>query len=157
MNIVKATKNEVPDIVLLNAHVQKIHHKTHPEIFKPVSNDQSIHEFFKYLVDQDTNTFLVAYIDSVPVGYSWYVVEEKPDFPLKYARKRIYIHQIAVDEGYRRQKIGKSLFEEIENDAREQGINHYELDSWSFNTEAHKFFNSLGFETYKINMWRKSR
>ena len=155
MKIVKATRNEVRDIVSLNAHVQKIHHEMHPEIFKPVSSDPSIHGFFNYLVDQEANTFLVAYIDSVPVGYAWYAVEEKPDFPMKYPRKQIYIHQIAVHEDYRRQKAGESLFKAIENDAKELGIRHYELDSWSFNTEAHKFFNRLGFETYSINMWRR--
>jgi len=156
MNIVKATKNEIPDIVSLNAHVQRIHHESHPEIFKPVSDDQSIHGFFDYLINQESNIFLVAYIDSVPIGYAWYAVEEKPDFPMKYSRKQVYIHQIAVHEGYRRQKVGKSLFSEIEKQAKEKGITHFELDSWSFNTEAHRFFNSLGFETYNIQMWRRS-
>jgi ribosomal protein S18 acetylase RimI-like enzyme len=156
MNIVKATKNEIPDIVSLNMHVQRIHHDSHPDVFKPVSDDQPIHGFFDYLIQQENNTFLVAYLDSIPVGYAWYAVEEKPDFPMKYSRKQIYIHQIAVHEDYRRQKVGKSLFYKIEKQAQEQAITHFELDSWSFNTEAHKFFNNLGFETYNINMWRRS-
>ena len=156
MKIVKATMNKVHDVVFLNAHVQKIHHDTHPDVFKPVSNGQSILGFFSYMFAQGSNTFLVAYIDSVPVGYVWYAMEEKPDSPMKYCRKQIYIHQIVVHEHYRRRNIGKALFSEIEKFAEEQGISHFELDSWSFNTVAHKFFNSIGFETYNIHMWRRS-
>ena len=157
MKIINASVKEVSDIVSLNAHVQEIHHNEFPDIFKPVSDDSSVHGFFKYLIDQESNSFLLAYIDATPVGCAWYAIEEKPEFPLKYARKQVYIHQIAVHEDFRRQRVGQSLFKKIEVQAKEQGIYHFELDSWAFNTEAHDFFNKLGFETYNINMWRKSK
>ena len=156
MKIIKASVEEISDIVILNAHVQRIHHDMFPDIFKPVSDDVSIRGFFEFLINQETNTFLVAYIDSNPVGYAWYAVEKRQDFPMKYARKQIYIHQIAVHQEFRRQKVGQSLFNEIEKQAKDLGINHFELDSWSYNTEAHKFFNKLGFETYSVNMWRRA-
>jgi len=72
-----------------------------------------------------------------------------------YGRRQVCIHQIAVHEKHRKLNIGKALFNEIKNLATNEGIDHFELDSWAFNTNAHIFFKKMGFETYKIKMWCK--
>jgi ribosomal protein S18 acetylase RimI-like enzyme len=157
MKIVKASNNEIPDIVKLNSFVQKIHCNEHPDIFKPIGNDSDVGKFFKYIIDQENNYLFVAYLKDTAVGYAWAALDTRPDFALKYVRRQVYIHQIAVHEKYRKQSIGKTLFKEIENLATSEGIDHFELDSWAFNTDAHVFFKKMGFETYNIKMWRKPK
>lgn len=155
MKIIKASKSEIQDIVKLNDFVQKIHCEAHPDIFKPTGNDSEVEEFFEKILKQETNHLFVAYQNEIAVGYAWAALDTRPDFALKYDRRQIYIHQIAVHAEYRNQAIGKALFKEIENLATREGIDHLELDSWAFNTEAHKFFQKMGFETYNIKMWRR--
>ena len=157
MKIVKASKKEIPDIVKLNSFVQKIHCNEHPDIFKPVGNDSDVSRFFDHIINQENNYLFVAYQNETAVGYAWVALEKRPDFALKYGRRQAYIHQIAVHEKYRKQSIGKVLFNEIEKLATNEGIDHFELDSWAFNTDAHVFFKKMGFETYNIKMWRKPK
>ncbi|MCP4622412.1 MAG: GNAT family N-acetyltransferase [bacterium] len=155
MKIVKASNNEIPDIIQLNSFVQKIHCEEHPDIFKPVGNDADVSHFFNYIISQENNYLFIAYQNETAVGYAWASLENKPGFALKYGRRQAYIHQIAVHEKYRKQNIGKTLFNEIKSLAANEGIDHFELDSWAFNTDAHVFFKKMGFETYNIKMWRK--
>ena len=157
MKIIEASFNEIPDIVMLNSFVQKLHHEIHPDVFKPVSDDITVNKFFKHVLSGENNIVLVAYIKNEPAGYSWMELQIKKDFSLKYGRKQAYIHQIAVHEDFRTKHVGTALFEELEKIAKNKGIDHFELDSWKFNNGAHKFFEQLGFETYNIKMWRKPK
>jgi hypothetical protein len=60
MDIIKTKKQEIPDIVYLNSFVQKIHAEKHPDIFKPVGNDDALNKFFDSILSKETN-----------VGYLW--------------------------------------------------------------------------------------
>jgi ribosomal protein S18 acetylase RimI-like enzyme len=155
IKIVRASINEIPDIIKLNSFVQELHFVQHPDIFKSTGNDPQVSEFFAKIINQETNHLFVAYQKHTAVGYSWAALETRPDFALKHGRRQVYIHQIAVHEKYRNQGIGKALFNKIEILATSESVNHFELDSWAFNTEAHGFFQKMGFETYNIIMWRK--
>jgi len=157
MNIIKATINEIPDIVRLNSFVQKIHHNKFPEIFKPIGNDAEVQRFFESVIRKEDNYIFIAYIEDAPVGYSWVALETKPDSVLKYGREQVYVHQIAVHDNFRRQHIGKALFDQIIKLAKHQRIDLIEVDTWAFNTNAYKFFEKLGFETYNIKMWQKPK
>lgn len=116
MNIIKATKKEVPAIVFLNSYVQKIHVERHPDIFKPVGKEDDLKKFFDIVLSKENNCILVGYIDSTPVGYLWATFDLEPDNPFNYEIKRVHIHQMAVHERFRRQHIGKLLFRELQSE-----------------------------------------
>jgi ribosomal protein S18 acetylase RimI-like enzyme len=156
MKIIKASNSEIIDIVKLNSFVQKIHCDAHSDIFKTIGNESDVEEFFGKILKKESNHLFVAYQNDAAVGYAWAEVNARPEFALKYARRKIYIHQIAVHPEHRKQSIGKALFKEIEKLANLEEIDHLELDSWAFNTDAHIFFQRLGFETFNIKMWKKS-
>jgi ribosomal protein S18 acetylase RimI-like enzyme len=155
MKIVKASNSEIQDIAKLNSFGQRIHNESYPDIFKPIGDDSEVEAYVKKILKQESNHLFVAYKNDVAVGYVWAAIINRPDSAFKYHRRYIFIHQIVVHEKYRKQNIGKSLFKEIENIANGEGIHHFELDSWAFNTDAHIFFKKLGFATYNIKMWRK--
>ena len=57
-----------------------------------------------------------------------------------------YITVLVVDKKYRRQGIGRALIESVKQIAVEKGIKAIELDSGFHRTEAHLFYENLGFE-----------
>jgi ribosomal protein S18 acetylase RimI-like enzyme len=110
IDIIKAKKKDIPDIVFLNSFVQKIHTEKYPDIFKPAGKDEDLGKFFDLILSKDTNCILIAYIEGTPVGYLWAAFDSKPDNPLTYERRQVYIHHVAVNERFRRQHIGSALF-----------------------------------------------
>ena len=155
MDIIKADKRHIPDIVFLNAFVQRIHAEQYPEIFKPVGNDEALTRFFKNLLKKGQNYIFLAYIERTPVGYIWITLDLRPENPFTYERKEAHLHHVAVHEEYRQQNIGKALFNEIRSFANQYGIQHFVLTTWAFNKDAHLFFEKLGFVSYRLNMWKK--
>ena len=156
MKIIEATNNEVTDLVSLNYHVQTLHHKAHPELFKPPSNGKEIESYFDSILRENSTTILMAYLDSLAVGYAWYTDATTNDSPLTYSKRKLVIQHIAVHDEHRRKNIGSALLNEIKNRSIELSITQIVLDTWQFNTEAHVFFRAHGFETYNINMWFQS-
>ena len=156
IKIVKATRDEISDIVFLNSFVQRIHAEQYPDVFKSLGNHKEITQFFESILAKEQNCVLLAYSKNTPVGYLWATFEQKPENPFKHKQKQVYIHQISVHDQYRRQGVGQALFRELERLAKENGISHFALDSWAFNKKAHRFFKKLGFVTYNINMWRRA-
>ena len=157
MEIEKAKNENVNDIVVLNSFVQEIHREHHPDHFKSSNLISSeISGFFDRIIKTENNFIYIAYKDNYPVGYIWFTIDNIPENLFKTGRKQIYIHQIVVHKQYRQQAIGRSLFEKAEMTAKQNNIDHYELDTWAFNSEAHEFFKKLGFETFNIRMWRNS-
>ncbi len=155
IKIIKATQEEIPDIVFLNTFVQRIHAERYPDVFRPTDNPEEVTQFFEYIFSKEQNIVLLAYSERTPVGYLWAAFEQKPENPFMYEQKRIYIYHVAVHDQYRCQGVGHALFGELEHIAQEKRINQFALDSWAFNKSAHNFFEKLGFVAYNINMWRR--
>lgn len=158
MEIIKATNENVNDIVFLNSFVQEIHREHYPDYFKS-SNlfSLEISSFFERIIRVENNFIFIAYKDKYPVGYIWFTIDNIPENPFKKGRKQIYFHQIVVHIKYRQQAIGRSLFKKAEAIAKHNNIDHYELDTWAFNSNAYSFFKKLGFETFNIKMWKCSK
>jgi len=72
--------------------------------------------------------------------------EIKPHFVF-HDMKVIEILDICVDEKYRREGIGKQLFETIKTLAKEINADFIELGVWEFNLNAKKFNEHLGMKT----------
>jgi len=58
----------------------------------------------------------------------------------------LYITTMIVDEKHRGQGIGTALIREIEKIARERGCKRIELESAFHRTDAHAFYEKMGFE-----------
>ena len=157
MKIIKATKNNIQDIIFLNSFVQKIHANNYPDLFKSLPDDNDITSFYNEILDKEENYILLAVKGDKAIGYLWAELQQKPENPFKYEQKQVYIHQIAVDEESRGHGTGYALLSKLESIAKQNGITNFALDSWIFNKDAHSFFEQLGFTTYKINMWKKEK
>lgn len=59
-------------------------------------------------------------------------------------RKILHIEDICVDENYQKRGIGKKLYSQIVELAKEKKIDNIELMVWGFNKKAIKFYENLG-------------
>ena len=60
------------------------------------------------------------------------------------AFKILYVSTVFVEEAYRRKGYGKRLMEEMEDRAREMGVNLIRLDTFSW--QGKEFYEALGYE-----------
>lgn len=58
--------------------------------------------------------------------------------------KILYVDTVFVEEKYRRQGYGRKLIQEMERQAKEQGVNTVRLDT--FNWQGTEFYKALGYE-----------
>ena len=66
-----------------------------------------------------------------------------------------YIDEICIKETFRRQGLGKILFEYIYNLIKNKGAESLELGVWSFNKVALKFYKAMGMVEKNIRMEKK--
>ncbi len=155
MIIKHATQDEVPEIVMLNEYVQKIHAEAHPDLFKYPTDAAEMTTFFESIVSKPDHYCYIAYLDEQPVGYLWAAIQDRPENPFKYAQRRLYINHVAVHDQYRRHHVGQALFVKADELAQSLGITELALDVWAFNDTAQTFFKSRGFSVYNLNLWRR--
>ena len=60
-------------------------------------------------------------------------------------RKIAYVTYVAVDQNFRKQGIGRALIQSVEEICGEKHCDAIELTSANYRTEAHSFYQSLGF------------
>ena len=57
-----------------------------------------------------------------------------------------------MDESKKGKGYGKLLMQEVKQIAKQKGISRIELNVWTFNEDAVKFYEKLGFETYRKHL-----
>jgi ribosomal protein S18 acetylase RimI-like enzyme len=156
MEIVKAEPDQAGEIARLNNAVQQLHAEHYPEVFKFPTDPMEMETFFRDKIQGDDSYVLMARISGNAVGYVWCEIQRKDENLFKHALERIYICQLSVAPEHRRQGVGRELLRAVEHLAKEKGINMMALDSWVFNKQAHRFFESLGFSTFNIIMSKET-
>jgi len=102
------------------------------------------------LTRRTDHTILVAQVDDAVVGYAWFEIQDRPQTPFTWPRKRAFLHHICVDSGHRRLGVGSALITRVEERALAGGIGEFALDMWSLNDTAQAFFKFCGLETYRL-------
>jgi diamine N-acetyltransferase len=131
-------------IAALNEEVQNLHAEIHPEIFKRFDREATTSAIGEFLADP-LCICICSHLDDQPAGYLIAFIREVKENAFHYALRSIYIDQIAVRPEFKRKGIGQRLISEIEMVARERNIHRIELDHWSRNTMAAKWFRKNGF------------
>ena len=152
MKIIRALKKHAETIAKLNFFVQSIHSEANPHIFKSYPDSEEIELFFEKALNDQKNYIFIAYLSDIPIGYLWAKIQELPETPFTYSKKRLYIHHIIVDENHRKRGAGTFLIDHIKKLSKEFGIQGILVDTWPFNHEATHFFQSQGFDIYNFRM-----
>jgi ribosomal protein S18 acetylase RimI-like enzyme len=141
---------DISAIVLLNRDVQQLHADLEPTLFKADAKEDEISAFFRARLADTGHKIHLAEADGEPVGYVWFEVQDRPETPFQFPRKRIYIHHLSVKKTARRTGVGSALLGNIQTEAVAAGIASIALDTWAANASACHFFEDQGFEPFNL-------
>lgn len=137
----------------LNSFVQELHVAHVPQRFKP-SETVAIAEWFRTMIRNPDCRAWIAEAEGLPAGYALTVTYDRPENPFCFGRVYCEIDQIGVSPEFRRKGVARSLIERVLYEARSSGVRDVELNSWSFNAEAHDTFRALGFRPQIVRFGR---
>lgn len=146
-----ATREELKRVNELRKQVSDVHAKGRPDLCRDEFGKE-LSESIIRLWENDHSDVIVVIRDDKICGFASVEYVESPLTPYTYERKYYHIKEFGVDETYRRQKIGTELFDFIKKEAKERKFDKMELDVWDFNKGAVKFYESVGFRTYRRYM-----
>lgn len=146
-----AENADLPSINQLRRQVHKLHASGRPDIFQSEFNAELANHIYDIYADEKSK-IIVAEIDGKICGFAVIEFIEKPESPYSLARNYLRVVEFGVDEACRRQGIGTRLFDYIKCVATERNLDTIELDMWEFNEGALKFYESVGFKTYRRYM-----
>lgn len=131
--------------------VQSIHAHGRPDIFK-VGAKKYTDEELNAIIDDDKSPIYVFDHDGVIVGYAFCIYQETVETAQLYHRKVLYIDDLCVDSNYRKQGIGKQLYQYVLKVAYENDCDSVTLNVWSLNESALHFYQKMGMAPLKTMM-----
>lgn len=151
MEIRFAEIKDVPGILELLRQVGQVHHEGRPDIFREGAQKYGASQVIAMLNTPATPIF-VATENNTVLGYCFCMVKQHEKDPVMADRTELYIDDLCVDEGCRGQHIGKALYENAYQYAKQRGCYHVTLNVWRCNESAMRFYERCGMQVQKIGM-----
>jgi len=149
----RAVVGDEPALAALNRFVHEMHLVRRPDYYK-ATRLPDVAAWFRERLETPPAALWIAEDDGIAVGYVVAFFHDRPANPFRQARRWCEIDQIAVDPGWRRRGVGRSLMLAALDEARAREFPDVELSSWAFNDDAHAMFRSLGFEVRTLTFER---
>jgi ribosomal protein S18 acetylase RimI-like enzyme len=152
IKIREAELNDYKSISTLVKEVHSLHVKNRPDVYVDVENPFTEERFKEILNDEKTRIFVVEDSNNEIIAYSIIEVMTTRNIPILKERKFVYIDDLCVSSNHRRKGVRKKLFGYIADYAKNSGYDALELTVWEFNSDAIKFYKSLGMATRNRRM-----
>ena len=135
-----AKKSELDRVNEIRYQVNRVHSNGRPDEMKDI-----VYKVF----DGENSDVIVAVNGDTICGFATveYIVKEKSPYGLQ--REFYQICEFGVDENFRRMGVATKLINFCKQEAKDRGFDRLELDVWKFNDGAIKFYDSVGFKTYR--------
>ena len=141
---------DIPGMIDLLQQVGEVHHQIRPDLFR--SGAQKYDEAaLEALLTQADRPIFIADREGAVAGYCFCILQITENDPVLRDRKVLYIDDLCVDSGARRQGIAKALYEHAVAYARSLGCDAVTLNVWCGN-DAMKFYEACGMHPQKIGM-----
>lgn len=154
MNIRRAVSTDNILLSRLCMDVQRLHAEQHSDIFKMPQQEAFAASFFDEVLADPITSIFISERDGEPLGYVLCKLIERPENPFTFSMRYLLIDQISVRPAEQGKGVGSALLKQAEVLAKELNVSRIQLDSWGFNTEAHGFFEKMGFEKFNHRFWR---
>jgi len=147
--------NDYEDVRILVRQIHELHLSNRPDIYN--DGESFPKECFEKVLS-DVNNLNYVYVENKKiVGVLNATLQHTNPLPIIKPRTYYFIENLVVDKNHRRKGIAKKLFNYLTLKAKENNIDSIELNVWSFNTEAIKFYESMGMNIKNIRMEIKSK
>jgi GNAT superfamily N-acetyltransferase len=154
MKIRQATSTDSSLLSSLCVDVQSLHAKHHPDFFKMPTSDDFAASFFDGMLADPATSIFIAEESEEALGYILCKLIERPENPFTFAMRYLLVDQISVRPVAQGKGVGTKLIKRAIVLALELNLQRIQLDSWGFNTEAHAFFEKMGFEKFNHRFWK---
>ena len=151
MNIRKATRDDIPQILRLLVQVNMVHHLGRPDLFKGPATKYDEAQLCGLLADETRPVFVCVNEDRV-FGYVFCALRETPESPLLHGCTTLYVDDLCVDETARGKGVGRALMEYVTALAKERGCHSVTLNVWACNEGARRFYETLGMREQRRTM-----
>ncbi len=149
----KAEISDFHGVHKLIMQVHKLHVNERNDIYKDV--DPMNFDEFKTELSNSNNIYLIAEFKNEIVGLCFSQIKEISNNKIMKDRKILHIENICVDEKHQKKGIGKKLYEQIVQLAKEKNIDNIELMVWGFNENAINFYKNLGMNIKNLKFEQK--
>lgn len=139
------------ELAKLNETVQNWHHINYPDEFKPFDRNEVENAFEKMIQDKNVFAFIASYQDK-SIGYLLEYVKTRPNSAFQYEKTVLHIDQVAVNQSYQKHGVGQLLMEEAYKLAKIKQVKDIQLDFWTDNDLAERFFSRNGFNYFNHRM-----
>ena len=151
MIIGSAKKEQAEQIAHLLGYICEFHAKGRPDIFVPGSAKYDAESVCR-LIDDPGVTVITAAEGGAVLGYLIAKVTFTGTDPHIKRMKTFYIDDLCVSPEHARTGVGTALFNEARRLAKEQGCDRIDLNVWSFNEGAIRFYEKMGLSVYRMHM-----
>ena len=142
------TSKDIEIVNVMRKQVNELHVKGEPKIFKP-GFSEALKNYINEFVDSDNKKLVVYEENDSVLGYAMIEFLIKPETAYRYELKFLEVNELGVMDGYQHKGIGKKIMDYIIELAKKNKVNRVELDVWTFNDNACKFYNKYGFTSYR--------
>jgi GNAT superfamily N-acetyltransferase len=140
-----AKKSDYPAVSELFTQVNSIHASGRPDIFQNPEVPVLSEEYFNSFFDTPDQTLFVADADGTVIGVVTIQVRDAPDQPMLVPRRFGVIETMSVAKGWRSKGIGQNLMVAAEEWAKKAGATSMNLNVWTFNRRASRFYERHGY------------
>lgn len=152
MIIRRADRRDIDGINKLLAQVLEVHHIGRPDLFKSGTKKYTDDELIGIIEDIGTPVFVAVSDEGSIIGHCFTVMKQYAGDNIMNDIKSLYIDDLCIDEDYRGERIGTSLYEYVLDFARKEGCYNLTLNVWSCNRPAQKFYEAQGLVPQKMCM-----
>ena len=147
----KAKENDIPRILDLLSQVNDVHAEGRPDFFIKGKRKYTEADLIVIINDEFTPVFVCEEDDDIK-GYAFCVLQDLSKCSNLHPDKSLYIDDICVDEKYRRQGVGRKLYDFVVQYAKKEECFNVTLNVWDRNPEAKAFYEGMGMKVQKVCM-----
>lgn len=147
----KAKENDIPRVLDLLSQVNDVHAEGRPDFFIKGKRKYNESDLVKIISDENTPVFVCEEDDDIK-GYAFCVMQDLSKCHNLHPDKSLYVDDICVDEKYRRQGVGRKLYDFVIQYAKNEGCFNVTLNVWDKNPEAKAFYEDMGMKVQKVCM-----
>lgn len=146
----KANKKDCEKLVSLIYQVHQLHYEHRPDIY--IEGNPWKKEDLECMMKDKNILNLVYEEDNKIKGLLIAIQKNTKTNSITKERTIYFIDDIVVDNEFKRQGIGTKLYEYLINMAKENKVDAVELNVWAFNSDAVKFYESLGMSVKNMKL-----
>lgn len=153
MEIRRAEKRDIPELLRLLVQVDMVHHGIRPDLFNGPATKYTAEELEELLRDDARPVFVLPKGEGgALLGYCFCVLQEHAGDNVLTDIRTLYIDDLCVDEAERGRGAGERLYRHAVGYARSLGCYNVTLNVWAGNDAAERFYRRMGMKPQKTGM-----